>query len=197
MSRRAAGGWSAAEPVSFNSPSRDFDPAFSADGKFVYFCSDRPGGLGGDDLWRVAVHGERLRSRRAPWRRGEFAGAMNGRRCCRPTAGPCCSRVTATPARVAWTCSPLASNDGGFGAATALPGDVNTHEDEFDATFLADGRIRGVLTRARYRRRRRAAVSLGFACGPICAWRTTPGRRSTRRTATPMHPCSTGRGGIH
>jgi hypothetical protein len=37
---------------------------------------------------------------------------------------------------------------GGFGAATPLPGDVNTNEDEFDATFLADGES-VVFSRAR------------------------------------------------
>src|SRR5262245_25649406 len=55
MSRRTPDGWAAAMPVSFNSAQRDFDPAFSPDGRFVYFCSDRPGGIGGDDIYRVAV----------------------------------------------------------------------------------------------------------------------------------------------
>src|SRR5687767_2235060 len=50
-----AGRWSAAKPAPFNSKQRDFDPAFSADGRFIYFCSDRPGSLGGDDLYRVPV----------------------------------------------------------------------------------------------------------------------------------------------
>src|SRR5262245_19119756 len=43
MSRRVGDAWGAAEPVSFNSPQRDFDPAFSADGRYVYFASDRAG----------------------------------------------------------------------------------------------------------------------------------------------------------
>src|SRR4051812_17313678 len=46
MSRRSAGAWSPPEPVTFNTPSRDFDPAFSRDGRHVYFSSDRPGGRG-------------------------------------------------------------------------------------------------------------------------------------------------------
>src|SRR3546814_13048376 len=52
MARRVTSGWSSPTPVSFNSPGRDFDPAFSADGRFVYFCSDRSGGIGKDDLYR-------------------------------------------------------------------------------------------------------------------------------------------------
>ena len=55
ISRHTAAGWGQPAPVPFNSPQRDFDPAFSADGRYVYFCSDRPGGMGGDDLYRVAV----------------------------------------------------------------------------------------------------------------------------------------------
>jgi hypothetical protein len=38
--------------------------------------------------------------------------------------------------------------EGGFAAAEALPGNINTSQDEFDATFLADG-ITVVFSRAR------------------------------------------------
>ena len=45
--------WS--EPVNLgapiNSPAADQSPALSADGLSLYFASDRPGGLGGVDLW--------------------------------------------------------------------------------------------------------------------------------------------------
>jgi len=34
-----------------NSEFRDFRPSMSADGLELYFCSDRPGGSGGSDLW--------------------------------------------------------------------------------------------------------------------------------------------------
>lgn len=44
-------GWSKPVPSSFNSGSNDFDPAFSADGKRIYFFSNRPGGFGGDDIY--------------------------------------------------------------------------------------------------------------------------------------------------
>jgi hypothetical protein len=147
MSRRAAGGWGAAEAVPFNSAARDFDPAFSADGKFVYFCSDRPGGLGGDDLWRVPVHasgfgvaqhlGNAVNSPANEWA---------------PMLSPdgqtllFSSNGHAGAGRMDLFTSRLEHD--GFGAATALPGDLNTHEDEFDATFLADGKS-VVFSRAR------------------------------------------------
>jgi len=53
-SERRGDGWSAPKPVSFNSPANDFDPSFAPDGSGVYFFSNRPGGLGGDDLYFVA-----------------------------------------------------------------------------------------------------------------------------------------------
>jgi Tol biopolymer transport system component len=42
-------------PAPVNGGDNDFDPAFSADGRWLYFFSNRPGGFGGDDLYRAAV----------------------------------------------------------------------------------------------------------------------------------------------
>jgi Tol biopolymer transport system component len=59
MARRvtADGEWS--EPVNLgpivNSSSTEAAPAFSADGSILYFHSNRPGGLGGYDLWQASV----------------------------------------------------------------------------------------------------------------------------------------------
>jgi len=139
LSRRTNTGWAAAKPVPFNSPGRDFDPAFSPDGRFVYFSSDRPGGLGKDDIYRVAVT------------RAGFGSAEH--------LGP-----TVNSAANEW--APMLSPDrthllfssdrpGGAGRqdlyaarregaqylpAAALPGAVNSVADEFDATYLADSR---------------------------------------------------------
>lgn len=139
ISHRSASGWSTATPVSFNSPGRDFDPAFSRDGRFVYFCSDRPGGSGKDDLYRVATT------------RTGFGTPEN--------LGP---EVNSTASEFAPMLSPdgrllLFSSDRsggagrhdlytartrarGFAAAAALAGAINTEADEFDATFLSDNR---------------------------------------------------------
>lgn len=139
ISRRVDGQWREATPVSFNSPGRDFDPAFSADGREVYFCSDRPGGMGGDDVWRVAIEGVGFGT---PVPLGpavnsagrEFASMLSadGHRLLfssdRP--GGAGGHDLYVAARRA---------DGGFEPARPLPGSVNTEANEFDPTFLADG----------------------------------------------------------
>ena len=54
-SQREGSVWGPAGAVSFDSPENDFDPAFSPDGLGVYFFSNRKGGLGGDDIYFVAL----------------------------------------------------------------------------------------------------------------------------------------------
>jgi TolB protein len=138
MSRRVGNAWSAAELVPFNSPTRDFDPAFSADGRYVYFASDRAGALGGDDLWRVDVtadgFGELL----------HLAAGVNSE------ANEWAPMVSPDGARLLFSSNRpdgagrmdvyVARRDGGeeFVIAARLEGGVNTAADEFDATFLAD-----------------------------------------------------------
>jgi hypothetical protein len=138
ISRRSNDQWSAATPVPFNSPGRDFDPAFSPDGAFVYFCSDRPGGLGGDDVYRVRFMREGF-------------GAIEH-------LGPevNSSGNEFAPMLSADSSTLIFSSDRAGGAgrqdlfrsrhhndrfeiAERLPGEINTGGDEFDATLLADG----------------------------------------------------------
>jgi TolB protein len=138
MSRRKDARWSPAEPVPFNTPTRDFDPAFSRDGRFVYFASDRPGGAGGDDLYRVPVTsrgfgrveslGPGVNSMRNEW---APMLAPDGRTLLFSSDGhPGAGRMDLFTAR----------RDGRrFGDVRPLPGTVNTDADEFDATYLADG----------------------------------------------------------
>lgn len=50
------GRWTDVQPVSFNSHEySNSHPALSADGKTLYFTSDRPGGKGQSDIYRVAI----------------------------------------------------------------------------------------------------------------------------------------------
>ncbi|HUQ09706.1 MAG TPA: hypothetical protein VM146_05270 [Steroidobacteraceae bacterium] len=139
MSRKVDGKWAAAVPAPFNSSARDFDPAFSADGRYVYFCSDRPGGIGGDDVWRVRVKaagfgepenlGAAVNSVRNEW--APMLSA-DGRVLLFSSDGHAgAGRMDLFTSRF---------TGGAFSAAAPLPGGINTGEDEFDATFLADGR---------------------------------------------------------
>lgn len=141
ISRRVDGRWRPAQPVSFNSPGRDFDPAFSADGRTVYFCSDRRGGIGGDDVWQVEFDGTGGGRFGTPEPLGpsvnsagdEFAPMLSadGRRLLFSSdraGGAGGHDLYLAPRRA----------DGGFGPARALPGRVNTTANEFDPTFLRD-----------------------------------------------------------
>lgn len=138
MSRRTDGRWQPPRPAPFDSTARDFDPAFSADGKFVYFASDRDGGAGGDDLYRVAVLGpgfgtiEHL-GNDVNTPRNEWAPmlAPDGRTLLFASDGHRGhGRMDLFTAR---------ARHGRFTNVTPLPGAVNTPADEFDATFLRDG----------------------------------------------------------
>ena len=55
IARRDGGRWVDAAPAPFDGPANEFDPMFSADGRWLYFFSNRDGGRGGDDLYRAPV----------------------------------------------------------------------------------------------------------------------------------------------
>ncbi len=140
VSRHDGQRWRPATPVSFNTPGRDFDPAFSADGRTVYFCSDRAGGQGGDDLYRVSIG-----------RDGRFGEPEN--------LGPAVNSAAdefapmlSLDGRTLLFSSDRAGGAGGHDLYSAtmiggvaqparpLAGGINTAAQEFDATFLGDGR---------------------------------------------------------
>lgn len=158
QSRRSGNTWSAAEPVSFNSAGRDFDPAFSADGRYVYFCSDRAGGAGADDLYRVAVTatgygdaewlGEAVNSSGK-----EFAPMLSA-------AGLLLFSSDRAGGAGGHDLYVTQQRGDGFAPAKRLDGAINTVADEFDATFLADGHS---VVFARAGDMRRDRVQLYFA----------------------------------
>ncbi len=57
FSRRTIEGWS--KPINIgipvNSPYGETQPSFSADGKTLYFISNRPGGIGKNDIWKSEI----------------------------------------------------------------------------------------------------------------------------------------------
>ncbi len=50
---RREGRWADPKPLAINSTANDFDPLISAEGQWLYFFSNRDGGVGGDDLYRA------------------------------------------------------------------------------------------------------------------------------------------------
>ncbi|HEX7804348.1 MAG TPA: hypothetical protein VF471_16520 [Pseudoxanthomonas sp.] len=139
ISRRKDGDWQEAQPVPFNSPTRDFDPAFSSDGRFVYFCSDRVGSLGGDDLYRVPV----TRKGFGPVEHLDAAVNSMGNEFA-PMLSPRGDRLLFSSDRAGGSgghdlFAARRTAAGTFATAQRLPGAVNTDAHEFDATFLHDG----------------------------------------------------------
>lgn len=53
------GKWTNLKPLPINSVAYSLrNPSISHDGKTLYFSSDMPGGLGGEDIWKVTVNGD-------------------------------------------------------------------------------------------------------------------------------------------
>lgn len=51
--------WTNVKPLPMNNKSYSVrNPSISKDGKTLYFSSDMPGGLGGEDIWKVSVDGD-------------------------------------------------------------------------------------------------------------------------------------------
>jgi hypothetical protein len=142
MIRRDGKGWSAPQPVSFDTPHKEFDPSFSEDGRLVWFFSNRPGGLGGDDIWQVSFDpqggtfgspenaGAGVNSAGDEWAPSISDGgrtllfASNGR------GGQ--GRHDLFLSRL---------RDGEWQAAQSVQGEVNTGADEFDAVLVDGGRL--------------------------------------------------------
>jgi Tol biopolymer transport system component len=133
------GRWQDARPLPVNSANNDFDPAFSADGRWLYFFSNREGGFGGDDLYRAAVLAD------GGFGAVENLGAgVNGKGDeWAPTPG-------ADGAHLLYASNGFGGagghdlfvarwNGAAFVEPQPVPG-INTAADEFDAAWLGDGR---------------------------------------------------------
>jgi Tol biopolymer transport system component len=133
------GRWQDPRPLAINSAKNDFDPAFSADGKWLYFFSNRDGGLGGDDLYRAPVLAD-----------GGFGEAVNLGAGVNGDGDEWAPTPNADGTRLLFASDSfggagrhdlfVARWDGGkFGDAKPVPG-IGTAGDEFDAAWLGDGR---------------------------------------------------------
>jgi len=133
------GRWQDPQPLPINTTANDFDPAFSADGRWLYFFSNRDGGVGGDDLYRVAVRAD-----------GVFGNAEN----LGPGVNSKGDEWAPAPSRDGKSLLFASNGFGGagrhdlfvarwdgsaFGDRKPVPG-VNTRADEFDAAWLDGGK---------------------------------------------------------
>ncbi|HEU4663007.1 MAG TPA: sialidase family protein [Dokdonella sp.] len=142
MSRRRDGAWSAPVAVAFDTPANEFDPAFAADGRSVYFFSNRAGGYGGDDLWQVAFD-PATATFGTPANLGAGVNSAGDEWAPTPSAGGR-QLLFATNGRGGAGRHDLFSSewrDGAWQAAAPLPGEVNGAGDDFDAAWLDDGRV--------------------------------------------------------
>ncbi|WP_045728689.1 PD40 domain-containing protein [Xanthomonas sp. GPE 39] len=143
------GRWSEPQPLPppVNSTSAETDPFFSADGRWLYFASERPGGYGGSDLYRAPVLADGRYG--APQNLGPAVNSRGDERA--PTLS-----LDGTQLLFASTGHGgaggldlfVAGLDGQtFAQPHALAG-VNSADDETDAAWLGDGRAL-LFTRAR------------------------------------------------
>ncbi len=133
------GRWQDPRPLAVNSPANDFDPVFSADGRWLYFFSNRDGGFGGDDLYRAPVLAD-----------GSFGEAVNLGAGVNGKGDEWAPTPNLDGTRL------LFASDGFGGAGRhdllvarwdgaafvdprPVPG-INTAADEFDAAWLGNGR---------------------------------------------------------
>ncbi len=137
--RAQQGRWSDPQPLAVNSAANDFDPVFSADGKWLYFFSNRAGGFGGDDLYRAQVRadggfgpvenlGAGVNGAGDEW--APLPDADGGRLLFASDGHGGAGRHDLFVAR--W-------NGEAFVDPQPVPG-INTAQDEFDAAWLGGGR---------------------------------------------------------
>ncbi|MGE8227345.1 MAG: TolB family protein [Stenotrophomonas sp.] len=130
--------WMDPQPLALNSAADEVDPFLSADGRWLYFASNRKGGHGGFDLYRAAVAADG--SLGQPQNLGP---TVNGRQDERSPALADDGRLLFSSNRNGgsggWDLWRATAAGDGFAAAAAMVG-INTAADELDASWLGGGR---------------------------------------------------------
>lgn len=130
--------WMQPQPLALNSAADDVDPFLSADGRWLYFASNRKGGQGGFDLYRAAVAKDG--SLGQPQNLGP---TVNGRQDERSPAladdGRLLFSSNRTGGNGGWDLWRAPAAGDGFAAPAALAG-INSAADEVDASWLGGGR---------------------------------------------------------
>ncbi len=137
----ADGTWQPPRPVPFNSALKDFDPCFARDGSGVYFFSNRPGGLGGDDIYFVPFDAAKGQYG-APVNLGATVNTRGDEWAPTPNADGS-QLLFASDGRGGLGLHDIFASErtkDGWSEARALPSPLNSEEDDFDATWLHDGR---------------------------------------------------------
>jgi TolB protein len=146
-SSQEKGVWSKPKPVSFNSPEEDFDPFFAPNGRGVYFFSNRPGGIGKNDVWFVPFDAKT----------GRFGTAVNLGAAVNSSGDEWAPILTKDGTHLIFASDGRGGQglhdlfiseqrDGAWLPATPLPGNVNSPDEEFDAVLL-DGDTVLIFTR--------------------------------------------------
>ncbi|WP_269789778.1 TolB-like protein [Stenotrophomonas sp. Iso1] len=130
--------WMDPQPLVLNSAADDVDPFFSADGRWLYFASNRKGGRGGFDLYRAPLAGNGDIGAPQP-----LGNAVNGRQDERSPSLADDGALLLASNRSAgvggWDLWAAARDGDGFAAPAPLGG-INTTADEVDGSWLGDGR---------------------------------------------------------
>lgn len=139
-SGRSAAGWSKPQSVSFNSSANDFDPSFAPDASGVYFFSNREGGQGKDDIYFAAFDKST----------GRYDAAKNLGPEINTAADEWAPVVSPDGAQLLFASDGrggkgkhdlfIARREGSAWVQARGVDALNTPAEDFDATFLHDGR---------------------------------------------------------
>lgn len=138
-SRRAIGEWSAPQmlDMTINSPTWDDQPAIAPDGSVLIFASDRPGGMGGIDLYKITRNPDRTWSK--PENLGEKYNSQYDE--FSPYIAPDGTFYYATKSQSEgkhYDIMSASKDAAGWGEPKALPAPINSEYDDISPSWWGD-----------------------------------------------------------